>query len=206
MLIVGLTGGICSGKSVVASMFKAKGAYLIDFDDLSRVVVEPDKPAWKDIVDFFGSDVISPDQTLNRQKLGAIVFNDAQMRARLEKFLHPRIGEEYAHRVREIGERDPDAVVVAVVPLLIEVGMHRGMDCVVLVYTSPEVQIQRIIQRDRCTRGEAQKRLDAQMPIDEKPEYADFVINNEGSLRRTRTEVDEVWEKLVELNKKGKGL
>ncbi|NQU07930.1 MAG: dephospho-CoA kinase, partial [Candidatus Abyssubacteria bacterium] len=110
MLIVGLTGGIATGKSTVASMFEKRGAVLVDFDVLSRVVVEPDTPGWKDIVDFFGTSILTDDRTLDRARLSEIVFVDEKERKQLQGFIYPRLFEEYSRRIKEIEENDPDAI------------------------------------------------------------------------------------------------
>lgn len=201
MIIVGLTGGIGTGKSTVAGMFEKRGAHIIDYDQLTRIVVEPDKPAWKDIVDYFGTSVLKADRTLDRAKLGEIVFADKQKRKVLESFIYPRLGEEYLRRIQEVREKDPEAIVLADVPLLIEVGMQGMFEKIIVVYATPEQQLQRLVDRDGLSRESALKRLDAQMPIDEKITYADFVIHNVASLERVEADVEKVWTALNSLKK-----
>ncbi len=201
MIIVGLTGGIGSGKSTVAAMFRKRGAYIIDYDQLTRVVVEPDKPAWKDIVDYFGTFLLKADRTLDRAKLGEIIFSDKQKRRILESFIYPRLGEEYSRRIHEVAEKDPNAIVFADVPLLLETGMQGMFEKIILVYASPQQQLQRLIDRDGLSRESALKRLDAQMPIEEKIKYADFVIHNTASPEEVETEVEKVWTALNSLRK-----
>jgi dephospho-CoA kinase len=205
MIIIGLTGGIGSGKSSVAEMFKDEGAYIIDFDYLARVVVEPDMPAWRDIVDHFGPQILSSDRTLNRSKLAEIVFSDAKSRKILEGFTHPRIFEETETLLKDITKKDPYAMIIMDVPLLFELGLRRRFDKVVLVYVSKDTQIKRAMQRGVFTQQEVEKRIDAQMPIEEKKLLSDYIIDNEGSLRHTRDQVKRLVCELAKLKKETKG-
>jgi len=202
MVIVGLTGGIGSGKSSVTEMFKDEGAYVIDFDYLARVVVEPDKPAWKDIIDYFGPEILSPDRTLNRSILAEIVFSDTKSRKVLEGFTHPRIFEERDTLIKDIKKKDPNAVVIIDVPLLFELSLKKKFDKVVLVYVSRDVQIKRAIKRGVLTKEKVEKRLKAQIPIEEKKLLSDYIINNEGSLKDTRDQVRKVVHELKKLEKR----
>lgn len=202
MVIVALTGGIGSGKSSVAEMFKDEGAYVIDFDYLARVVVEPDTPAWRDIVDYFGPEIISPDRTLNRSKLAEIVFSDAKSRKALESFTHPRIFEKRDTLIKDIKKKDPHAVVIIDVPLLFELSLSRKFDKVILVYVSRDVQIKRAVKRGVLAKEEVEKRLQAQISIEEKTLLSDYIINNEGSLKYTRDQARKVIHELKKLEKK----
>jgi dephospho-CoA kinase len=202
MLNVGLTGGIASGKSTVAKMFQERGAYLIDFDELAHFVEEPDQAAWKAIVDYFGSDILNEDRTINRVELGLIVFADQKKLSALNGIVHPAVFDEWRRRIDGIYDLDPCAVVISDVPLLIEVGMQDQVDLVILVYIAPEVQIERLMDRNRYSREEAVKRLAAQMPIDDKIPYADIVIDNQDSPDETREIVYEIWDDILEVEKK----
>ena len=202
MIIIGLTGGIGTGKSSVAEMFKHEGAYVIDFDYLARVVVEPDTPAWRDIVDYFGQEILSPDRTLNRSKLAEIVFSDAQSRKVLEGFTHPRIFEKRDTLLKDIKTKYPNAIVIVDVPLLFELSLNKKFDIIILVYVSRDVQIQRAIQRGLLTKEEVEKRLQAQIPIEKKKLLSDYIINNEGSLKNTRDQVRKVIRELKKLKKR----
>ena len=204
MLIVGLTGGIATGKSSIAAMFERRGAHVIDFDVLARVVVEPGKPAWNDIVDFFGSSVLNEDRTLNRAKVGDIVFADKGKRRALEGFIYPRISEEYARLLGEINDGDPDAIVLADVPLLIETGMKGLFEKIIVVYAPREQQMERLIHRDGLDREAAMRRLEAQMPIEDKLKHADYVVRNSGSLEEAEIEVDGIYKSLLELRNERK--
>lgn len=198
-LLVGLTGGIASGKSVVADMLEELGARTIDFDVLARHVVAPGEPAWQDIVEHFGPGVLDQDRSIDRRRLGEIVFADDAERAVLERLTHPRIREEFVREVRTITDRDPESVIVAVVPLLVEGGLQSHFDHVVVVFAPDEVQLDRLMRRDGLSRDAAGARLAAQLPIQEKLSTADTVIDNSGSLEHTRHQVEELWARLNSL-------
>ncbi|KPK22519.1 MAG: hypothetical protein AMK69_19715 [Nitrospira bacterium SG8_3] len=198
-MLLGVTGGIASGKTVVASMLEGLGAPLIDFDLLARQVVEPGKPAFRQIVDYFGKEVLQGDGTLNRKKLSRIVFQDTEKRKQLEGFTHPPIYEAFVKGVNAITEQDPEAIIQAVVPLLIEKNLQSIFDKVLVVYVPLEQQIERLVERDGISRKEAAHMLKVQLPINEKLAYADFVVNNEDSMEETKKQVEEVWLELKKL-------
>jgi dephospho-CoA kinase len=195
-VLLGVTGGIASGKSTVARLLEDLGARIIDFDLLSRFVVEPEKPAWKDVVAFFGEQVLNQDRTLERKKISAIVFRDAEKRKKLEGFIHPRIYEEFAKRVKDITQQDPQAIIQVVVPLLIEANLQRLFHKILVAYVPEAIQIQRLMERDRISRKMAQKILSAQLSIEEKRTYADYLVDNSGTLENTKKQVQEVWQNL----------
>ncbi len=205
MVIVGLTGGIGSGKSTVVRMFEDEGAHVIDFDHLARLVVEPDKPAWRDIIDYFGPEILSSDRTLNRSALAEIVFSDNKSRKALEGFTHPRIFEERDALIKAIKRKDPFSIVIIDFPLLFELDLNKRFDKVILVYVPRAVQLRRLIKRDGIVKEEVEKRLNAQLPIEEKRSLSDYIIDNEGSLNDTRDQVRKVIHELRELAKKKKG-
>jgi len=205
MLIVGLTGGIASGKSTVTKMFEREGGYIIDTDVLSRVVVEPGTPGWKEVVDYFGREILNSDRTLNRKKLGEIVFSNSEKRKKLEYILHPKIYEEKSRCIKEISEKDERAIVIVDIPLLVEVKKHKTVDKVILVYVSPRIQIERIMKRDGFSLEDARRRISSQMPITSKVKYAHYIINNEGSLDKTREAASEVFRKLQEAERDMRG-
>jgi len=200
-LLVAVTGGIASGKSVVSKMLEELGAPIIDYDVIAREIVEPGKPAWKDIVAYFGEQVLKEDRQIDRKKLSDIVFRDTEKRKKLEGFTHPRIIEEAARQADEIAGKNPDAIIQVAVPLLIEINIQYKFHKVLLVYVPRETQIERLIKRDGITREAAESILKAQLPIDEKLGYADFVIHNEGTLEDTRRQVEQVWEELKKCQK-----
>ncbi|MCU0821665.1 MAG: dephospho-CoA kinase [Spirochaetes bacterium] len=200
-LLLGITGGIASGKSTVAKMLEELGAPLVDFDILSRIVVEPGREAWRDIVSFFGEGVLLENRHLDRKKISDMVFQDASKRKKLEGFIHPRIQMEFIRQVEDISCVNPGAIIQVAVPLLIEVNMQNLFHRVIVVYISRDRQIERLMKRDCITRQEALNILNAQMHIDEKLAHADYVIKNENSIEDTRKQVEELWQKLTALQK-----
>ncbi|HLA28954.1 MAG TPA: dephospho-CoA kinase [Syntrophales bacterium] len=199
MLNVGLTGGIATGKTSVAEMFKKKGAYVIDFDVLTHKLQEPRRPVWQAILDFFGRGILNDDETINRGKLGAIVFQDRIKLTKLNEIIHPFIFEEWRHYMSEIQKKTPDVIIISDIPLLIEAGVQKLVDLIVLVYALPSQQVERLIMRNGCNREESLRRIASQLPIDDKIPYADILIDNSSSFESTRQKVDEIW---VELNER----
>ena len=177
MMIVGLTGGIATGKSTVAQMFKRCGAIIIDADQLARDVVKPGKRAWREIVQAFGEDVLTPNGSIDRHALGAIVFRNRRKLRILEHIVHPRVAREQQRLVRRIAERSPHAVIVYEVPLLFESGAYRRVDKIIVVTTDRKTQIARLKKRNGLTRAEAIRRIRSQMPLGQKTRRADIVLN-----------------------------
>ncbi len=202
MLDVGLTGGIASGKSTVARLLVEKGAFHVDFDLLAHEVEEPDQPAWKSIVAAFGEDILKEDRTIDRVRLGAIVFQDRDRLQTLNHIVHPAVYEAWTHRRNVIVGQNPSAIVLADVPLLVEGGMESLFDLVLLVYVSSEEQVRRLMARNGYTEEEARLRLAAQMPIEEKAARADIVIDNGGTLEETHRLLDDLWEELLRRERK----
>jgi dephospho-CoA kinase len=196
MLLVGLTGGIASGKSLVARVFKDLGAHLVDADRIVHDLLGPGQKAGQEVLDYFGKELLLPDGRINRRKLGEIVFNDAEKRAWLNRCLHPRVFEAYQAQVRQMRSRSPGTIVVLDAALLIETGYHRKMDRVVVVYAKPEQQLERLINRDRFMKEEALARIQSQMPLGEKRGLADYVIDNRGSRESTEQQTREIYAKL----------
>jgi dephospho-CoA kinase len=204
-LLLGVTGSIATGKTTVAMMLEELGARTIDFDVLSRVVVEPGKPAWKDIVAFFGEQVLNKDQTLDRDKLREIVFKDLEKKKKLESFQHPRIGEEFIKLVKQYADEDPEAIIQVVVPLLIEVNMHPLFHNLLMVYATEEEQKKRLMERDGSTEEMAMNMIRSQLSVEEKKGFCDLVIDNSGSLDETRKQVQKLWKKLKQIQQERKG-
>jgi len=196
--IIGLTGNIASGKSAVGEMFKMLGAVVIDADQAARSVVEPEKPAWKDIVDTFGSSVLNPDGTIDREKLGGIVFNDEAKRKVLNDITHPRILEELSERIERNRLEGKDAVIIEAA-LIVEKGgwLKEIIDALIVVSSDRESRIERLGSRSGYTREEALSRINSQMPSAQKEKHADFVIDNSGSLEDTQHQVLKVWENII---------
>lgn len=194
MKLIGLTGGIASGKSTVAQMLAELGVPIVDADQLARVVVEPGKPAWREIAERW-PEVIRPDRTLDRARLGAIVFNDADERRALSRITIPRIAEEALRQVTELRERgEPIAVFEAAT--LFEEGLEGMVEGVLVVSLPPEQQIARLMARSGLTEAEARARLDAQLPLEEKVRRATWVIDNRGTREELRDKVAAIWEKI----------
>ena len=194
--VLGVTGGIASGKSTVSAMLADLGAPLIDFDVLARLVVAPGRPALKSIGDYFGKTILRADGTLDRKKLSGIVFNDPEKRCRLEEFTHGVIFDEYRNQVEDLSAEDPGAIIQAAVPLLMELNLKSMFDQVLVVYVSPAQQVARLAARDGISKTAAANILAAQLPIDEKVAAADHVIDNGGTLEKTRQQVEILWKKL----------
>ncbi len=195
-MVVGLTGGIATGKSTVSNMFRQLGAPIVDADRIARWAVEPDRPAWLDLVAYFGEEILLPDRTVNRVKLGEIVFSDALKRDKLNRIVHPRVREESEKQIRQYLEADPKRPVIQDVPLLIETGLHSKMDKVIVVYADEPTQLRRLMERNDLSEKEAMQRIRAQMPIEAKRVYADYIIDNRGSIEETREQVIQIWEEL----------
>jgi len=185
MRVIGLTGGIASGKTTVSSILKDLGAVVIDADEVARRVVEPGQPAWQDILATFGPGVLNDDRTLNRPALAARVFGDPELLQKLNRITHPRVREYIEQKLAYLREQRPDAVVVLDVPLLYESGMDKMADEVWVVWVDEEVELARLMERDGLAREDALKRLRAQMPLREKARRADRVIDNTGTRQET---------------------
>jgi len=193
--LYGLTGSIATGKSTVAAMLRELGAVVLDADQIAREVVAVGEPGWKQVAEAF-PDVIGEDGTIDRRKLGRLVFADAQQRRKLEAIIHPLVFE----RIKTQGQllEQDNQIVFADIPLLYETNSHTWLDWVVVVYVPQEVQLRRLIQRDKLSEAEAWSRIQAQMSIEEKRKLADYVIDNSGSLAETKVQVDRLWHQIIE--------
>ncbi|KAI0780541.1 CoaE-domain-containing protein [Trametes elegans] len=196
MLVVGLTGGIATGKSTVSSLLRAHGLPIVDADVLARKVVEPGTPALAAIARAFGPGVLRADGTLDRAALGALVFADEGKRRVLNAIVHPAVRREMVWSVLRCWWRG-ERVCVLDVPLLIEGGLWKWVGKVVVVYCSAEIQLQRLMKRDSSSREDASSRLNAQLPIAEKVKYADVVVDNSGSLQDLERQVDQLVQRLL---------
>ncbi len=196
MLIVGLTGGVASGKTAVSEVLEEEGAYIIDADQIARELVQPHEPAWNELVRTFGKEILQGNGSIDRKKLSEMVFVNPDKRKLLNQILHPLITQEMDRRTREIGQKNPEAIVVIDAPLLIEVGYHRRVDKLVVVTSTQTEQIERLKVRDGINSEEALRILSSQMPVEEKVKLADFVIRNEESLTEVRERAKEVFREL----------
>lgn len=197
MLNIGLTGGIACGKTTVAQMFVSLGGIVIDFDKIAHEVQKPGMPAWQDIVAYFGRDILNQDGSIDRVRLGAVVFGDREKLQKLNSIVHPRVFDQWHLRLQKITAQDSRAIVFADVPLLFECAMQHLFDLTILVVIEPAQQIERLMARNLITRSEAQVRLASQMPIHNKIALADIVIDNRDDVEKTKMRVEEVWQELL---------
>lgn len=193
MLRVGLTGGIGAGKSEVSARLAAQGAVVIDADAIAREVVEPGTEGLAEVVDAFGREVLLPDGTLDRPRLGEIVFADPELRGKLNAIVHPKVGARMAELERAAG---PGAIVVLDVPLIAESGRTDDYDMVVVVDAPPRIQVDRLVRRRGMTREQARARMEAQASREQRLAIADIVIDNSGSLAELDRQVGDLWAEL----------
>ena len=199
MILVGLTGGIASGKTTVSECFKHLGAHLIDADQLAHEAIAPKTAPWKAIRDAFGSGVLKPDQTVDRHKLGEIVFRDLEKLKRLNSIVHPAVFMEEERLRKEIAERDPKAVVIFDAALLIETGAYKRMDKVIVVSVDQHTQIKRLMERNGLSQTEAERRIKLQAPTDLKKRHADYVIDGAQPMEIIERETAKIYKDLKQL-------
>jgi dephospho-CoA kinase len=197
VLTVGLTGGIGSGKSAAAQRLAALGAVVVDSDAIAREVVAAGTDGLQAVVDAFGADILAPDGSLDRERLGAQVFADPDVRARLNAIIHPLVRQRTAARFAAAAQADPDAVVVNDVPLLVEGGLAHLYDVVVVVDVPVETQLERLTGARGMSPADAQARIAAQASREERLIAADHVIDNRGDLDDLDGEVTRVWKALA---------
>ena len=195
MRIYGLTGGIASGKSTVARMFQELGAKVVDADALAREVVTKGRPALREIVAHFGPQVLTPDGELDRKALGALVFADPEARQALNRITHPRIARAGQDAMAELASAG-ETLAIYEAALIVENGLHRAMQGLIVVAVPEETQVARLQARDGLGPEEARSRLAAQLPLEQKLAAADFVIDNSGSEGETRAQVEAIWSAL----------
>jgi dephospho-CoA kinase len=194
MLLVGLTGGIGSGKSTVAGLLAAHGAVILDADAFARDAVRAGTEALAAVVKRFGDEVLGPEGELDRARLASVVFADREALDDLEAIIHPEVRRMIADGIQS--HLDTDDVVVLVNPLLIEMGTHRDCDVVVVVSALPETQVARSVARG-MDEADARARLEAQLPLDDRARAADVLLDNEGTIEELETEVDVLWRGLA---------
>ena len=193
MLRVGLTGNIATGKSTVGAMFVELGCHLIDSDQISHQVYQPGTPVYQAILGEFGKAILAPDGTIDRRILGDIVFKARQARARLNDLVHPAIIQRQREWLKDVEAEDPQAIAIVDAALMIEVGTYKHYDKLIVVTSTPEVQAERLRARSGLSEEQIDARVRSQMPLEEKVKYADFVIDNSGSLESTRRQVKKVF-------------
>jgi dephospho-CoA kinase len=196
MLKVGLTGGIATGKSYIVSVLRELGCEVLDADVVAREVVEPGKPAYQDIVNEFGNEVLNVDGTINRTALGALVFGDETKRLRLNAIVHPRVFAAQQLWMDEIAARDPQAIVVVDAALMIETGSYKRFDKVVVAHCTPELQLARLMERNQLPREQAAARIAAQMSSAEKLKVADYALDTSLGFEDTRRQVEALYARL----------
>lgn len=198
MLLVGLTGGIGSGKSEVTRRLAARGAVIVDADLIAREVVEPGSPGLARVVEAFGPQVLAADGSLDRDALAAVVFGDDDARRRLNGIVHPLVGARTLELIAAAGKADPHAVVVNDVPLLVESGLADRYQVVIVVAAEPQTQLQRLVEQRGMAEADARARIAAQAPLADKLAVADIVITNEGDLAELDRRVEQVWADLAD--------
>jgi dephospho-CoA kinase len=197
MLRVGLTGSIGVGKSFVTSVFEELGCHVLDADQTAREVVMPDTPGLRALTDAFGEEILNTDGTLNRKRLGARIFTDQAERERLNHILHPFIIARQDEIMRGWEAEDPNGIGIIDAALMIESGGYKRFDKLIVVHCSPEVQLERLMLRDNLSRDEALRRINSQMPQEEKQKFADYLIDTSDGFELTRTQIISVHQKLI---------
>lgn len=190
---IGLTGGIATGKSTVSALLVSKGALLIDADVIAREVMLPGHPVLAAAAELFGQAILLPDGTLDRKRLGDIVFNDPTQRRALNDITHPAIRKEIRGQMETLQKEYPNRLVVVDIPLLFESQLEYMFDQVLLVYAPFEIQLKRLMERNYLTMEEARARIQSQMDIEEKKQKADIVIDNSGQPLETERQIDKLW-------------
>ena len=196
MKVIGLTGGIATGKSSVATLLREFGAKIVDADQIAREIVRPGQPAWQGIVDAFGPHILKADKSIDRENLRNIVFKDKEARRKLESITHPKIRVTAQKRIQKLAAEGVE-IVVYEAPLLYENQVHLWVRPVILVACDSVTQKKRLQERDGLSADQVEQHLKAQMPLEEKRKLADFVIENVGKIEDLRRQVKEVWEKIV---------
>jgi dephospho-CoA kinase len=201
MLRVGLTGGLASGKSFVGRTLAELGCLLIQADELGRLVQEPGGEAYGDIVREFGPEILKQDGSIDRRRLGAIVFQDADRLMRLNGLVHPHVRERRRNLEEAFARSDPHGIAVTEAAILIETGSYRDYDGLIVATCRPEQQVERAMARDHLTREEVLDRMRRQMPLEEKLKYADYVIDTSGAKENTIAQTRLVYESLMSLER-----
>jgi len=198
--VIGLTGGIASGVTLVARIFRDLGAVVIEADEIAREVVEPGTETYHQVVEAFGPEVVRADGTLDRRRLGKVVFEDPSARVRLNALTHPAIRRRIWERIADVRHDDPEALVIVDIPLLLDTAGPEtfDLDGVIVVTATPDLQLSRTMKRDGLTWEEAQRRVDAQRPVALKAAEADWVVDNTSTVAHTRSQVEALWKQLTE--------
>jgi dephospho-CoA kinase len=201
MQVIGLTGGIATGKSTVSAILANAGAVIIDADRIAREAVKKGQPAYREIVEHFGETVLLPDGEINRSVLGDIIFNAPGKKQLLNKIVHPYVRKETHRQLQKIGRTEPNAIVILDIPLLIEAEMDNDLSEVIVVYVPEHVQVERLMQRDGISEADAFARIRSQMPIEEKKDKATIVVDNSGTRENTRRQTLKIFQRLKDMQK-----
>lgn len=201
-MYIGLTGNIASGKSTAAKFFEELGCYSLDADSISRIVMEPGQRAYTEIVKLFGKEVLNEDKTLDRGAIRKIVFDNPEMRKKLEQIVQPAILEYERKEIGRIKGRDDKAIIITQAAVTVEAGTQDRFDRLIVVYVDPETQLRRVMERDKISKEDAESIISSQLSIDEKLKFAHYVIDNSAGLDELRAEVERVYE-LIKLTKYG---
>lgn len=198
MILVGLTGGLASGKTTIAGLFQECGAFLIQADRLARTVVAPGRTAWKEIVKTFGPRVLQADRTLNREILAELVFQNPRKLLLLNRIVHPRVAREQTRQTNVIARQRPHAVIIYDAALLIEARAHERMDRIIVVTANQSIQIQRARRRDNLTKKEALARIRGQLPLRTKRRFADYILDGTLPIARLRPQVRRLYREFLQ--------
>jgi dephospho-CoA kinase len=194
--VIGLTGGIATGKSTVSALLEKAGAVIIDADRIARQVVKKGLPAYREIIENFGESILLPDGEINRSALGDIIFNDPQKKQLLNRIVHPHVRKEQNRQLKGIEKKDPGAIVILDIPLLIETQTYRDLSEVIVVYAPEHIQMKRLMQREDISKSDALTRIGSQIPIEEKKDKATIVIDNSGTRENTRKQTLKLFQRL----------
>ncbi|SES75947.1 dephospho-CoA kinase [Anaerobranca gottschalkii] len=195
---IGLTGGIASGKSTISKILKRLGAAIIDADLEAKATLKPETKCWELLVKEFGREILKPDNTIDRKKLGNLVFGKAEKLQKLNQIVHPFVKERIKNKMVEIERKGKYKAIVLDAPLLIETGFHNLVDEVWVVDVDRETQIQRVMKRDNLNREQAIARINSQLPREERIKYATAIIDNMGTRKHTREQIIKLWQTKVE--------
>jgi len=197
MLIVALTGGIATGKTVVAEVFKSLGCYIEESDQIAHSLMAADKPAWKKIVAYFGQKILKEDRSIDREKLGGIVFSDKKKLEFLNRTVHPLVLKQRKNTINRLKKTRSQKIYISEAALTIEAGFTAFYDKIVLVWCRKNVQIDRLMKRDGIDRIQALSKINSQMPSQQKKKYADYIIDSSGSIGETIEQAERIFRNLM---------
>lgn len=197
ILTAALTGGIGTGKSVAAKVLKELGCYVFYADEEAHILMEPEKMAWKKIVDHFGKSILNKDKTINRSKLGKIVFSNKKERQFLNSVIHPLVNRQRLKIINELKQEKKYRIFISEAALTIEAGFVDYFDKIIVVHCNEELQVSHLMERDGISEQEAKNRIGSQMPLNEKKKYADYLIDTSGDISSTVEQAEKVYRNLV---------